>query len=93
MADDIERARQSHWRKTFWLTVVVLLIWLVFSVIVHWVATDLNAITFLDFPLGYYLAAQGSLIVFVVTIYVQNLIQDRIDDSYARESGESEIVG
>ena len=93
MADDIERARQSHWRKTFWLTVVVLLIWLVFSVIVHWVATDLNAFTFLDFPLGYYLAAQGSLIVFVVTIYVQNLIQDRIDDSYARESGETEIVG
>jgi len=93
MATDIDRARERHWAKTYWLTVVVLIIWAVFSFGVHWVATDLNQYVFMGFPLGFYLAAQGSLIVFVVTIFVQNWIQDRIDDTYARESGESEIMG
>ena len=93
MANDIDRARRSHWRKTFWLTVVVMIIWVVFSFGVHWVATDLNRYTFLGFPLGFYLAAQGSLIVFVVTIFVQNWIQDGIDNAYMRQSGETEVSG
>lgn len=93
MTSEIARARQIHWRKTFWLTIVVLAIWVVFSFGVHWVATDLNQYQFLGFPLGFYLAAQGSLIVFVVTIFVQNWIQDRIDDTYSRQSGETEMTG
>lgn len=93
MANDIAQARRSHWRKTFWLTIVVLLIWVTFSFGVHFFATDLNNISFLGFPLGFYLAAQGSLIVFVVTIFVQNWIQDVIDNSYERASGEHEISG
>ena len=92
-SSDIDRARRSHWRKTFWLTIVVLIIWFVFSFGVHFVATDLNRITFMGFPLGFYLAAQGSLIVFVVTIFLQNWIQDAIDNSYERASGEREIRG
>ena len=93
MASDIERARRVHWRKTFWLTVVVLAIWVVFSFGVHWIAKDLNNYTFIGFPLGFYLAAQGSLIVFVVTIFVQNWIQDMIDNAYVRQSGETELAG
>jgi len=93
MAHDIAAARRSHWRKTFWLTIVVLCIWFVFSFGVHFYGTELNSIRFLGFPLGFYLAAQGSLIVFVVTIFVQNWIQDGIDNSYERASGEREIVG
>jgi putative solute:sodium symporter small subunit len=89
---DIGRARRSHWRKTFWLTMVVLIIWFVFSFGVHFYGTELNNIRFLGFPLGFYLAAQGSLIVFVVTIFLQNWIQDAIDNSYERASGEREIV-
>ncbi|MCB1547058.1 MAG: DUF4212 domain-containing protein [Hyphomicrobiaceae bacterium] len=75
-------AQARHWSKTFWLTVVVLLIWFTFSFVVHWHAKALNAYQFLGFPLGYYMAAQGSLIVFVVLIFVQNWIQDGIDDTY-----------
>jgi putative solute:sodium symporter small subunit len=38
--------------------------------------------TFIGFPLGYYFIAQGSLIAFVVLIWVQNLFQDKIDDEF-----------
>ena len=88
MADAKREAQRRHWSKTFWLTVVVLLIWVFFSFVVHTWATDLNKTTFMGFPLGFYMAAQGSLIVFVVTIFVQNWIQDRIDDAYERETGQ-----
>ena len=91
MATNIEDARRRHWSKTFWLTVIVLIIWFVFSFGVHFFGTELNQQEFLGFPLGFYLAAQGSLIVFVVTIFVQNWIQDRIDDTYVRQSGETEM--
>ncbi|MEM7243251.1 MAG: sodium/substrate symporter small subunit [Pseudomonadota bacterium] len=36
--------------------------------------------SFLGFPLGYYFAVQGSLAIFVILIFVQNSIQDKIDD-------------
>ena len=93
MATNIEDARRRHWAKTFWLTVFVLIIWVVFSFVVHFMAADLNQYVFLGFPLGFYMAAQGSLIVFVVTIFVQNWIQDRIDNTYIRQSGETEMMG
>ena len=62
------------------LTIVVLILWFIFSFVVHWFANELNAASFLGFPLGYYMAVQGSLIVFVVLIFVQNVLQDKIDD-------------
>ncbi len=80
MAEPSEAAKR-HWSSTFWLTMVVLLIWFIFSFVVHWYAKELNTMTFLGFPLGYYLAVQGSLAVFVILIFVQNWVQDAIDSA------------
>lgn len=74
--------RKVHWAKTQRLTYVVLAIWFVFSILVPWFAKELDQFSFLGFPLGFYLVVQGSLIVFVVLIVVQNLLQDGIDDAY-----------
>ena len=38
--------------------------------------------SFLGFQLGYYMVVQGSLIVFVLLIVIQNIMQDSIDDEY-----------
>jgi putative solute:sodium symporter small subunit len=46
----------------------------------------LNNINILGFPLGFYMAAQGSLIVFVVMLFVFASRQDAID----REEGVAE---
>ena len=47
---------------------------------VHWFAKGLNEMSFIGFPLGYYFAVQGSLIIFVLLIFLQNRYQDKIDD-------------
>ena len=82
LSQDSSRLRQVHWSKTRAVTWVVLIIWFVFSLVLPWFAKELNAFSFLGFELGYYFVVQGSLIVFVLLILVQNIIQDSIDDEY-----------
>jgi putative solute:sodium symporter small subunit len=86
LSQDRTERRRIHWAKTRALTFWVLAVWALFALVAPWFARDLNAFTFMGFRLGYYLIVQGSLIMFVVLIVVQNLLQDRIDDAYG--SGE-----
>ena len=79
--DEGER-RRLHWEKTRNLTIVILVLWAIFSFVIPWNAYALNSMTFIGFPLGYYFIAQGSLIAFVVLIFVHNWLQDKIDDEY-----------
>ncbi len=71
--------REVHWERTRRLMITTLILWFVFSFLVHWFAHSLNSITFLQFPLGFYMAAQGSLIVFVILIFWFSWRQHRID--------------
>ena len=58
-----------------------LVIWFIFGYVVHMFVNTLNQYTIpvLQFPLGFYMAAQGSLIVFVLMLFVFAKQQDRID--------------
>ena len=80
MPEISQDAKVRHWTRTRNLTIGVLVVWFVFAFIIPWFARELNAFTFIGFPLGYYMIVQGSLIVFVVLIFVQNWMQDKIDD-------------
>ena len=77
-----ETATTAHWNKTRNLMFVHITIWFVFAFVIHWFAPQLNNISFIDFPLGYYMAAQGSLIVFVVQLFVFVRQQDAIDREF-----------
>lgn len=69
-----------HWTRTRTLMFVTLTIWFIFSFVVHFFAPELNEISFIGFPLGFYMAAQGSLIVFVVLIFWFAAKQNQIDE-------------
>jgi putative solute:sodium symporter small subunit len=70
----------EHWRRTRGLMITSLVIWFVFSFLIHLFAPSLNGITIIGFPLGFYMAAQGSLIVFVVLIFWFASKQNQIDE-------------
>ncbi|HXF87833.1 MAG TPA: DUF4212 domain-containing protein [Xanthobacteraceae bacterium] len=78
----------AHWQQTTKLMLTYLGVWLFFGYIVHMFVVPLNKIVIpiLGFPLGFYMAAQGSLIAFVVMLFVFARQQDRID----REHGVAE---
>lgn len=74
--------RVVYWRRTQTLMWTILALWFVFSFVVHFFAVQLNQITFLGFPLGFYMAAQGSLIIFVILCFWSSSAQNRIDEEF-----------
>ena len=73
---------EAHWRKTTNLMWIHLGIWFFFGYVVHFFAPALNKIVILGFPLGFYMAAQGSLIAFVVQLFLFAKQQDKIDREF-----------
>ena len=55
-----------------------------------WFARELNAVTFLGFPLGFYMSAQGSLIIYVVIIGIYALYMKKLDKEYDVDEGDLE---
>lgn len=82
MSDISPEKAKAHWAKTSGLMWLMLAIWFFFSFVVHFFAPSLNEIRFIGFPLGFYMAAQGSLIAFVVAIFWYAKRQDAIDEEF-----------
>jgi len=72
----------GYWEKTKQLMWITLAIWIFFSFIIHFFVVPLNGIVILGFPLGFYMASQGSLIAFVILIFWFSSRQDAIDREY-----------
>jgi putative solute:sodium symporter small subunit len=81
--------RVRHWQKSRNLTLGILAVWFIFSFVIPWHAKGLNEFSFLGFPLGYYFCVQGSLLVFVILIFVHNKLQDGIDKEAGIKEEES----
>jgi putative solute:sodium symporter small subunit len=73
---------EGHWKATSHLMWIALAIWAFFAFVIHFFVNSLNQIVILGFPLGYYMAAQGSLIVFVVLLFWFARRQDAIDREF-----------
>ena len=82
----MQQGEDRYWRRTSTLMWTMFALWVFFSFIVHMFVNQLNAVQFLGFPLGFYMAAQGSLIAFVVMLFLFAKQQDQID----REHGFAE---
>lgn len=77
-----------YWRRTLRVTSILLAIWFVATFVVAFFARELNQIEFIG-PLGFYMGAQGSLIIYVlITVYYarhQNKLDDELGAPEARE--------
>ncbi len=83
MAELTQQQKEEYWRYNMRLTTILLVIWFVVTYILGGVlAGSLNAITILGFPLGYYVAAQGSLAIFVVEIALYARLMNKKDLEY-----------
>ena len=84
-----EQQKQEYWRYNVRLTTILLVIWFVVTYIISGVMAGwLNNYSLLGFPLGYYMAAQGSLAIFVIEIAVYAKLMNAKDDEFGiREEG------
>ena len=76
---------ENYWRENRNLMLIVLFIWAIVSYGAALISGLLNKIVIFGFPLGYYMGAQGSLIVFLLLIIFYAKSMDNIDKKYGVE--------
>jgi putative solute:sodium symporter small subunit len=77
-ASDTEPAPARHWRYTRLLTAVLLLVWFAASFVTVFYAAELRQ-RFFGWPLGFWIASQGALLVFLLVVVVYAWAMGRID--------------
>ena len=82
MAELTPAQREAYWKKTSRLMWIIMTLWVIFSFVIPAFAVQLNQIKFFGFPLGFYMAAQGSLIAFVVLCFWNASAQNKIDEEF-----------
>ncbi len=79
---------REYWQRNLNMTAVLLAIWFVVTFVAGWYARELNEITVLGFPLGFYMGAQGSLIIYVIIIWYYAKRMNTLDQEYGVHEGE-----
>lgn len=74
---------RQYWRHNLRITILLLVIWFVVTFVMSYFARELNTISFLGFPLGFYMSAQGSLIIYVIIIWYYAHDMNQLDRDYA----------
>ena len=93
MADKVDNdILDQHWQKTRTLLTITLVIWAFFALVMQFFVGVLNEISIAGFPLGYYFAAQGAELAFVILIFWFAKSQSKIDEEFglAEEGGDDE---
>jgi len=87
---ELSAKHHEYWRKNLVITAVLMAIWFVVTFVEGWYARELNTFSFLGFPLGFYMSAQGSLIVYVIIIWYYARYMNKLDVEYGVDEGEEQ---
>jgi putative solute:sodium symporter small subunit len=80
---------REYWSRNLKVTSVLLAIWFLVTFVVGWFARELNAIEIIG-PLGFYMGAQGSLIIYVLIIWYYGNYMNKMDVEYGVHEGEED---
>ncbi len=77
---------QAYWKANLRILIILLTIWFVVGFICPILMVDqLNNIQFGGFKLGFWFAFQGSIIVFVILLFVYARLMNQLDKKYGVE--------
>ncbi len=84
--------RQQYWRRNLRLMASLLVVWALVSFGAGIIFVEqLNKVDFLGFPLGFWFAQQGSIIVFVILIAIYVWRMDKLDAEFGIDEYEQEV--
>lgn len=79
---------KEYWRRNMKMTAILLAIWFVVTYVVGFYARELNELVIFGFPFGFYMGAQGALIIYVVMIFFYAIRMNKLDKEYDVAEGE-----
>ena len=84
----LSEKHQEYWQKNLRLTAVLLAIWFVVTFVLGYFAIPLARINFFGWPLSFYMAAQGALIIYVLIIWYYARRMGQLDREYDVAEGD-----
>ncbi|GAA4410979.1 DUF4212 domain-containing protein [Quisquiliibacterium transsilvanicum] len=85
----LSERHQEYWRRNLKITAVLMVIWFVVTFVLAYLARDLS-FNFFGWPFSFYMAAQGSLVVYVVIIWYYARYMNKLDLEYGVHEGDDE---
>ena len=79
---------QAYWSYNVKLTTFTMIVWFIVTYVAIFFSPQLNNIVIFGFPLGYYMGAQGSLIIFVWLIFNYAFKMNKADVDYGVQEEE-----
>lgn len=79
---------QEYWRKNLRLTAILLFIWFFVTFVIGYFARNLTEISLLGFPFPFYMAAQGSLLVYLAIVWYYVHCMNQLDNEYCEHDDE-----
>lgn len=80
----------DYWKKNLVITAILVFIWFFVTFVIGYYAMDLKDVTFLGFPIAFYMGAQGSLIIYVLIIWFYASYMNKLDLEYGVHEGEDQ---
>lgn len=78
---------KEYWQRNVSLTGVLLAIWFVATFVVSWFARELNEVVIIG-PVGFYMGAQGALVIYVLIIWYYARRMNELDKEYGVHEGD-----
>jgi putative solute:sodium symporter small subunit len=88
MTMQLTERHKEYWRRNMKMTAILLVIWFVVTYVVGFYARELNELVIFGFPFGFYMGAQGSLVIYVVMIFFYAIRMNKLDKEYDVAEGE-----
>jgi putative solute:sodium symporter small subunit len=81
---------REYWSKNLTITGILLFVWFIATFVVGYFAREINSFSFFGWPLAFYMAAQGSLIIYVIIIWYYARYMNSLDQEYGVAEGDDE---
>lgn len=78
-----DKRRSAYWRRNLLVVGILLAVWLLvgYGFSIYWIEL-FNSISIGRLGLGFWFAQQGSIIVFVLLVWIYAFVMDRIDRQF-----------
>ena len=79
---------KEYWQRNLRMTTFLLVVWFVVTFVVSFFARELSGLTIFGFPLGFYMGAQGALVIYVLIVWYYARYMNALDTEYNAHEGE-----
>lgn len=88
-----KKVADAYFREKNRYMIIYFTIWFLVSYVVVAFADSLTEIQFLGFPFHYFMGALGALFTFIVLLFVNAIVGDKIDKKYGIDETRNKEIG